>query len=68
LKAIVHSSDSKNNMLKEIYLNSINQIASKDLWRKVEDFLVNYPDQDKLKNLDEIFISKEKDIKLHLEN
>ncbi len=68
LKAIVHSSDSKNNMLKEIYINSINSIASKDLWRKVEDFLINYPEQDKLKNLDDVLISKERDIKLHLDN
>jgi hypothetical protein len=40
-------------MLKEIYLNAVNNNMSRDLWRKTEDFMVNYEEQDKLKGFED---------------
>lgn len=44
VKALVYCVDSKNQALREVYLSCILAAFPKDLWRKAEDFLVNYPD------------------------
>ena len=49
--------------MKDVYLNIIAGNFNRDLWKKVEDFLCNYNDQERLKGIDETFMAKEKELK-----
>mmetsp|Transcript_9491 Transcript_9491/g.9027 ORF Transcript_9491/g.9027 Transcript_9491/m.9027 type:complete len:147 (+) Transcript_9491:5771-6211(+) len=63
LRALVYMGDCKNQMLKEVYQQIINGQFNKDTWRKVEELLIDYPEQEKLRSIEDLFTNKEKDIK-----
>jgi len=66
LKAMIYMGESKNTSLKDLYHFIIQGQFNREIWRKVEEFLVDFPEQEKLRSLDETFANKEKEIKAFL--